>query len=71
MNKRKNRLHERALQIAHKDYVSNFHEFLEKSKPVTMHTRNIRALVTKMYKIHHNISPSFMIKIMDKADVSS
>ena len=54
------RLYERALQLAYKDYVSNFHKLLEKDESVTIHKRNLKALVIEMYKIYHKISPSFI-----------
>ena len=54
------RLCERALRFVYKDYVSNFHELLEKDKSATIHNRSLRALVIEMYKIHHKILFSFI-----------
>ena len=53
-------LHERALRLAYKDYLSSFHELLEKDKSVTTHKRNFRASVIDINKIHQKISPSFV-----------
>ena len=55
LNHRINRLHERALRIAYKDYESSFYELLEKYGTVTIHQRNLRALAIEMYKISHNL----------------
>ena len=68
INRKIDRLHERALRLAYKDYVSNFHELLEKDKSVTIHNRNLRALVIEMYKIHHKISPSFIRELVVEED---
>ena len=68
INRKIDRLHERALRLAYKDYVSNFHELLEKDKSVTIHKRNLRALVIEMYKIDHKISPSFIRELVVKED---
>ena len=68
INRKIDRLHERALRLAYKDYVSNFHELLEKDKSVTIHSRNLRALVIEMYKIHHKISPSFIRELVVEED---
>ena len=68
INRKIDRLHERALRLAYKDYVSNFHELLEKDKSVTIHERNLRALVIEMYKIDHKISPSFIRELVVKED---
>ena len=55
INGKIDKLNERALRLAYKDYVSNFHELLEKDKSVTIHKRNLRALVIEMYKVNHRI----------------
>ena len=55
LNHKINRLHERALRIAYKDYESSFYELLEKDGTVTIHQRNLRALAIEMYKISHNL----------------
>ena len=68
INRKIDRLHERALRLAYKDYVSSFHELLEKDKSVTIHNRNLRALVIEMYKIHHKISPSFIRELVVEED---
>ena len=50
LNNKINRIHERALRIAYNDKSSSYGELLAKDRSVTIHHRNITALV------HRNIS---------------
>ena len=50
MNNKINRLHERALRIAYKDYASSFESLLEKDRSVTIHQKNVQLLMTEMFK---------------------
>ena len=60
INRKIDRLHEKTLRLVYKDYACNFHELLGKDKSVTIHKRNLRALVIEIYKIYHrNIQKSF------------
>ena len=63
MNSKINRLHERALRIAYKDYSSSFATFLEKDRSVTIHEKNMQLLMTEMFKTINNLNPSFMNEI--------
>ena len=56
INKKINRLQERALRIVYKDDTSSFQELLEKNNLVTIHHRNIHSLATEMYKVFNNLS---------------
>ena len=42
LNNKINKIHERALRIAYKDYVSSFDILLERDKSVTIHTKNLQ-----------------------------
>ena len=42
---------------------SSFEELLEIGSSVSAHDRNLRALVTEMCKIYHDISPTIMNEI--------
>ena len=55
LNKKINRLHERALRIAYEDYISSFEELLVKDGFVTIHQRNLKALAVEMYKLSHEL----------------
>ena len=66
LNRRINRLHERALRIAYEDYESSFEELLIKDDSVTIHQRNLRVLAVEMYKISHKLSPEFMWDLVEE-----
>ena len=59
LNAKINRLHERALRIAYNDYISSFEDLLVKDGSVTIHEKNLRSLVTEMFKIKNKLSPPF------------
>ena len=61
LNSRINRIHERALRIVYKDYDLSFDSLLEKS--VRIHHRNLQILPTEIYKVLHDLSPTFMKEI--------
>ena len=69
MNNKINRLHERALRIAYKDYASSFESLLEKDRSVTIHQKNVQLLMTEMFKTINNLNPSFMDEIFLKRSV--
>ena len=60
LNAKINRLHERALRIAYNDYISSFEDLLVKDGSVTTHEKNLRCLVTEMFKIKNKLSPPFI-----------
>ena len=62
-NKRINRLHERYLRLIYNGKKSSFEQLLETDSSVSVHSRNLRALATEMYKIYHGISPTIMKEI--------
>ena len=64
MNKKINRIHERALRIVYRDYESSFEELLKKDKSLTFHQRNIHQVAIEMFKVKHGLSPKFMKDIL-------
>ena len=70
MNNKINRLHERALRIAYKDYTSSFVSLLEKDRSVTIHQKNVQLLMTEKFKTKNNLNPSFMDEIFLKRSVT-
>ena len=64
-NNRINRIHERALRLAYKDYISPFQELLDKDKSFTIHHRNLQILATEIYKFINGYSPKIMEKIFE------
>ena len=64
-NNRINRLHKRALQLAYKDYISNFQELLHEDHSFTIHHRNLQILATEIYKFINGFSPKIMENIFE------
>ena len=65
LNNRINKLQERALRIVYNDTLSTFTELLDKDNSVTIHDRNLRVLVTEVYKVINYLSPEVMRHIFD------
>ena len=57
INNRMNRIQQRALRIAYKDYVSTFAQLLEKGSPVSIHITNLQVLATEIFKTRNNLAP--------------
>ena len=60
LNKKINKIQERALRITSKDAQSTYSELLEKDYAVTIHSKNLQLLMTEMYKTRNDLNPSFM-----------
>ena len=60
LNNRINRIHERALRIAYKDYKSSFADLLQKENSFNIHQRNIQKLAIELYKVLNDLSPKIM-----------
>ena len=63
LNSRINNIHERALRIVYKDFVSTFAELLNKDNSCTIHERNIQALGIELYKVANGLSPLIMSQV--------
>ena len=57
LNNRINRIHERALRIVYRDYISSYEQLLALSNDVTIHQKNLRVLVTEVFKVKTGIGP--------------
>ena len=68
-NAKINRLHERALRIAYNDYISSFEDLLVKDGSVTIHEKNLRSLVTEMFKIKNKLSPPFICDLVKESNI--
>ena len=64
VNKKINHLHERALRIVYKDYISSFEDLLKRDKSVTIHHRNIQSLAIELFKVKQNLSNSLLCNII-------
>ena len=60
-----NRIHERALRVAYKDYNSSIGELLEKDNSCKIHDRNIQKLVTEFFKVKINLAPKIMKEVFE------
>ena len=60
LNKKINKIQERALRITYKDAGSNFSDLLQKDCAVTIHTKNLQILMTEMYKTRNDLKLSIM-----------
>ena len=51
LNKKINKVHERALRIVYGDHNTSFSELLNIDKSVTIHQRNLQYLLLEIYKV--------------------
>ena len=58
MNKKINRIHERALRLIYFDDVSRFGELLKNYRSFSIDHKNIQSLANENYKFFHSLSPS-------------
>ena len=63
LNKKINKVHERALRIVYGDHKTSFSEFLNIDKSITIHQRNLQYLLIEIYKVKKGISPTKMNEI--------
>ena len=70
LDHRINRVQERALRIAYKDYGSDFGLLLKQTKSVRIHVRNLQLLMTEMYKTKSDLNPPFMKDIFMERNIS-
>ena len=68
VNKKINHLHERALHIVYKDYISSFEDL--KGINLTIHHRNIQSLAIELFKVKQNHSNSMLSNIFLTRSIS-
>jgi len=69
-NNRINQLHERALRLVYKDYISSFDDLLTKAKTLTIHHRNIHHLAIEMFKVKNGDAVSSVKDLFTERTVS-
>ena len=69
LNNRINKLQERGFRLVYNDSHLTFEELLSKDNSYTIHHRNLQKLVTEMYKIENNLSPSIMNTIFPERSI--
>ena len=57
LNRRINKLHERALRVVYKQTNLTFEQLLAKDNSFTIHERNLQKLAIEMYKVKYNLCP--------------
>ena len=70
LNKKINKLQERALRILYNDDILTFEQLLEKDNSITVHDRNIKLLAKEMYKVNHDIFPNSLGLFVTKGNSS-
>ena len=65
-----NNIHERALRLTYKDNQSSFKELLEKDHSVTVHHKNLQALVTEIFKVKNDLAPDIMKDVFELKEPS-
>ena len=60
LNKKINRIHERALRMVYDDDKSTFNELLVRDGSFTIHERNIQSLAIEMFKVKTKIGPTLL-----------
>ena len=71
LNNRINSLHEKALRVTYQDRNSSFSELLNLDKSVSIHYRNIKYLLTKIYKVKMGLSVPIMSDIFSLSENGS
>ena len=65
LNSRTNNIHERSLRLTYKDTQSSFKELLEKDYSVTVHHKNLEALVTGIFKVKNDLAPDITKNVFE------
>ena len=68
LNNKINHIHERALRIVYKDFLTPFDGLLAKDKSVTIHNQNLQQLAIEILKVKIEISPIIMNEIFSFSD---
>ena len=63
VNKKINKIDERALRITYKDSCTSFEDLLKRAEAVSTHQRKLKLLATEIFKTQRNLNPSFMKQI--------
>ena len=71
LNNRINSLHEKALRVTYQERNSSFNWLLNLDKSVSIHYRNIKHLLTEIYKVKMDLSPLIMRDIFSISENSS
>ena len=65
LNNRVNNICERALRLTYSDNKFSFKQLLEKDHSVTIHHKNLQALVTETFKVKNNLATDIMKDVFE------
>ncbi len=68
LNAKIDKIQERALRIAYKDFDSSFEYLLERDNSLTIHAKNLQTLLTEVFKTHKHLNPNFMKEIFTERE---
>ena len=68
LNNRINEIHERALRLVYKDYISFFDDLLAKENSFKIHHRNLQKLAIEIFKVKKGIAPAIMNNVFEFND---
>ena len=68
LNNRINNIHERALRLVYKDYISSSDDLLATDNPFKIHQRNLQKLAIEIFKVKKGIAPAIMNNIFEFND---
>ena len=71
LNNRINSLHEKALRVTYPDGNSYFNELLNLYKLISIYYRNIKNLLTEIFRVKMGLSPPIMSDILSSSENSS
>ena len=69
LKNRINSLHKKALRVTCQDRNSSFSELMNLDKSVSIHCRNIKYLLTEIYKIKMGLFPLIMSGIFSLSEI--
>ena len=61
------KIHERAIKVVLNDHFSDFETMLLNMNDITIHHRNIQALMTELFKIKYDLALSMMDSLINKS----
>ena len=70
-NNKINHLHERSLQIVHKDNISPFEDLQKKDRSFTIHQTNIQSVAIEIFKVKGNLSNNIMYDIFQTRKINN
>ena len=69
LNAKVNKIHERALRIVYKDTHADYEALMKLGNAVSVHQRNLKYVMTEIYKTKNGRNPSFMRELFKPRDL--